>query len=365
MKYAKKIVHITISIIFAVSALAWAETGEPRDYSQPEQGNIIPESYPTSEEAIIDILRQIEIENFSFFNSVVTGISRDDNGLLSNAYYGDGTNAEYSYVEYEGELVTCEIKTNAFRLIIAKGFKVPEGGYTIKTSDGDRSLPCSAQGMNPDNSDDPYFLIIEPVPDDPDDEDPDGVDPIIVPLPGPIGREILDDASRDPLDHDFVERITDTIKGFSKDRDEAYNEYMKNTEPYYKKTYTTLKEKATDLKSEGFDLSKHFKGLAYAGTTEAEKRKLIDDAVSCIRRETENTGDEKVEAIGFLIIEKTYREKFLEIGKEIYDRKIEQILEYIDALIDELLGSRIGLYFNAKKDKMDVIISLPELTEEE
>jgi len=368
---ATKILHIAISITFALSALAWAETGETRDNSQLEQTNIIPESYVTSEGAIVDIQRMIEIENFNLFNSGITETHHNASGWLQEVIYAGGTIARYSYVEDNGELVTCQIEIGGILLTIAKGYENPDGSYRIKTSDGYRSLPDSAQAANSYGSDDVYFLIMEETPDDTasegdeTDDDKEPADPIIVVLPGPIGEEALDSASRDPLDHDFIARIKDAMKNLAEDRRAAYDEYTKNTEPYYKKTYTTLKKKSEDLKSEGFDLTKYFKGLASPETTETAKRELIDDAVEYIRVMADEEGREKTVALEFLAIEERYSDEFLKFGGEIYDRKIERILEYINAIIDELLGSRLGLYLDAGKDKIDVLINLPKPTDEE
>ena len=281
-------------------------------------------------------------------------------------------------------MVTCEIKTDGVTITMAKGYKGSDNSYTVKTTGGERPVPGSEQMTTSYESsyenEDVYFMIIEETPnkdsddapvddpgDDPDEDvgdDPDE-DVIVIVLPGPHGREILDDTSREPMDYDFIKRIKDSMDSASKDRQAAYNEYMKNTESYYKKTYAALKEKAGDFKSENIELTKYFKGLASAETAETGKRELIDDAVAYIAREAEIAGDEKIVTMEFLTAEKTYREQFLKIGKEVYDRKIEKILEYIDALINELLGSRLGLYFNKTKDKIDVIINLPKLTEKE
>ena len=46
-------------------------------------------------------------------------------------------------------------------------------------------------------------------------------------------------------------------------------------------------------------------------------------------------------------------------------RTTEKGVKYVHTIIDKLLASRLTLYLNTKKDKIDVIINLPELTEKQ
>ena len=42
------------------------------------------------------------------------------------------------------------------------------------------------------------------------------------------------------------------------------------------------------------------------------------------------------------------------------DAKIEKAMQYLNAIIDKLVNSRLAVYMNAEKDKIEAIIQLPK-----
>lgn len=337
MNTLKKSISIAISVMLVFSNLAWAGKCSNRGECYKEQpgyydyGLVLPEIFSEYSD---NIQHEIDMQNdLEFFNQDIRMINYNENGLIESVKYDD-FEVKYSY-EYndDGTLKACILETEDVTIVIrstSENSKLGPGEnpFIIEIyieNENEEPEPSSPLSSGGGNEPEPAVTISYPAPD-----------------------ITLEDIATKPIKFDFKE-IKNAVTKVREEKEAAYEEYIKNTELYYEKVYSELKTKF------GF-----FKGAENENLNVVEKRELIDNAVAEIRSEQEVTGDENEVIREFLVFEEQLRAEYLLPGKEIYDKKIEKALEYVDAMIDKLLTSKLALYLNKKEDKLDAIINLPK-----
>jgi len=373
-------------------------------YTPYHEKAVLPELKATLErKASHEILERRLIEDFSFLYQNKKLIEYGEKGRLSKVIYVDDSGKEtvstYSY-DFDGEKLTditisteegARIKISnqengqtkiSITLAQSEGDQSDDNGniidnnanhYNAYTNSNEHSNNGSAAIMTVirslgwdmadsdanDSKDDPKPSPgpdnpVGPGPDDP--ENPDG--DIVIIIDEPVDLEGI---AHEPID---FEKFLDAFRDVDEDLRKARDEYMEETEPYYEKMLEELTAKVDSLESEGIDLKPYFsRGLGSNDTKEGIKRSLINEAVAEIA-EAAKQEDVKPVAEDLISLEERYSEEFLRLSMDNYENKTEKILEYIQGIIDELLTSKLAIYMNKKKEKIDVIINLPELEEE-
>ncbi|OGW75280.1 MAG: hypothetical protein A2Z72_00990 [Omnitrophica bacterium RBG_13_46_9] len=366
-------IFLAICIFFIASNLAWPDDNPEDKY---ENGLVLPEAFMPYQATIES---EIDKKNcLDMFNK--TGhVKYNENGTISSVLYTDGTNVSYSY-EYDsdGGLKACVLESEGLQIKFeniydednhVNGISVevyikdvadiisstsqesgppdtPGSGQYVKTEDvssrGARKGPAYGQKGKDLSIESRHYL-----------EKPGEYKVAIV---YPDGKWGLEDIAKTPVKFDFKE-LKDTVKKVSDAKEKAHQEYLKNTQPYYDELYKELETRFDSLDSE-IDLDKRFK--EFENAKGLEKRKLIDDAVEYARSRLGKEEGVKPVTEEFLTVEDRCRKEYLESSKLQYDETIEKALEYVYTVIDRLLSSRLALYLDLKKDKIDVVINLSE-----
>jgi len=375
----KRLVSIAICFMLVLSNLAWSEGNvnaellpECTPFCEYNQAYTLPEvNYAIEGQVKREIKRKNLIEEFSFLFENRHVIKYDDEGRLSKVIYfdskGNETVATYTY-DFKGEELT------AITISFDNGAKIEFAKQENGSTKISIFLPQDSNTTDDygKNDGDGKTHIVRP----PDSED-DEIKELVLndSTDDPVGQEegdiiiVINDPefdlnaiAQDPLD---FSKFINTINGVDKDVKEAHDEYIQATEPYYKNMLKELTAKADSLKSEGIDLKPYFsQGLDGNDIKENIKRSLIDEAVEYVHYEVAKEEGAKVVAENIIMLEERYSQEFLRLSKDNYESKTEKILEYIQGIIDELLTSKLAVYMNKNKQKIDVIINLPELEEE-
>ncbi|MBN1354402.1 MAG: hypothetical protein JW994_07020 [Candidatus Omnitrophica bacterium] len=376
MKSTYKMLYLTVVLSLAASFGVFADEDVTQEV-ECETQNLLPEWHPDYSDIVknnIEIIKGIDAECLSFLSGEIQEVRYNENGTLKQVFYANGITVDYFYTYNEnGELATCQLKTsNGLSITVAEGNKDSDGNYYIQTPDGKLVIEINYLKANDDDKlyfflirhNTPGFHLCDDSGNDSNRNDDaanmgDDNEPQIV-IPFSAGdKSILDDISTKPIDSDFINSIKDALNNLKEERDAAYDEYVKETAPYYNYICSTLKEKFDALKAEGIDLSARFDKLSDINFEDEKERIAIEEVVELIRSEAEEGG--KPVASEFLIIEKECRTSIFKAGEEIYNNHIEKALAYVNDMIDKLLGSKAVLYLNLTKDKnLDAIIRLPE-----
>lgn len=260
-------------------------------------------------------------------------IKYNEDGTINTVEYKDGQIVNYSYeFDDKGELSDCKLTSATDTRSTSIEFSNTEKGSQIRVyakTSSDESKTVREEGARAD-------------------------EPITIILPE---KTNLDRLSRKPVKFDFT-AIGNTIDDVSAQKQAAYKDYVKNTEPYYTEISKELSNKFDLLKSEGIKLNDDLKGLEHKMISES-RREIIDNAVTYIISESAKDRDGRPDMADFLATEKNYRTAFLDPSKIIYDEKMQKAMEYINVIIDKLINSKIAVYLDKDGDKIDAIINLP------
>jgi hypothetical protein len=337
---------ILVMILFIISiSTAFAFAAEQPE-GEPKKGIVLPEVFKPHEETIrSEVDKQKHVADFFEQDYEV---QYNEDGHIEKVSYEDGTEFSYSYqYDQDGELVGCQLMSN-------RGLGIQ---FTRESAPGQTGGPEISVTI---------FRLLEIGESQRLGDPATGGDDIseerVVVIYKTSGLRI-EDIARTPMKFD-VSKMQDILAEASEEKQKALREYFENTESYYEKVSDELREHFDALASET-DLGTAFDGLEETGAMDAERRKLIDDAVQLIRSEAENAEEgEKPATEEFLSVEEAQRMEVIGPQRAIYDGKIEEILKTIHAMIDTLLSSKLALYLNLQKDKIETIINLPKKEED-
>jgi hypothetical protein len=169
----------------------------------------------------------------------------------------------------------------------------------------------------------------------------------------------LEDIAQKPIKFDLRE-IKKAVSKTAELKDSALKEYMNNTSKYYEEVEKELKNKLKGIESMEARLRALSEKLEDTGMSNGERRTTVDKIVEYVYVMAEKEDGNKI-AKDILVFEKDLREKILNPEKAIYDKRIEAALEYVHGMIDTLVESKLALFLNLKKDKIEVVVNLPEL----
>ena len=297
-----------------------------------------------------EIAKKIDISTFDQSRPLVT---RDPKtGAITSVLYGD-TLFNYSYArDSSGNMVGCTIVSE-------------KGDIKIVLKLVDKIKEPVINGSTQTNGMEPKDLLIEIYIGD--DSDNTGVGPRAsaneparpVAIYRVRQKVDLEEMAEKPIKFDLKE-IKKAVSKTAELKDSALKEYMNNTSKYYEEVEKELKNKLKGLDSMEARLRALSEKLEDAGTTNVEKRATIDNIVEYVYVMAEKEGGSKI-AKDILVFEKDLRDKILNPEKAVYDKKIEAALEYVHGMIDTLVESKLALFLNLKKDKIEVVVNLPEL----
>jgi len=315
---------------------------------------IMPEEFGQYRELVEgEIAKKIDISNFNQPHPVVT---RDpQTGAIISVLYGNAL-FNYSYTRDDsGNLVGCTIASEKgeIKIVLKLSEKIKEppingGTYTsgqqlrdllIEIYIGDDSGNTGGGGVGPSPS------ATAPA------------KPVVVYR---VRQKVdLEDIAQKPIKFDLRE-IKKAVSKTAELKDSALKEYMNNTSKYYEEVEKELKNKLKGIESMEARLRALSEKLEDAGMSNGEKRTTIDKIVEYVYVMAEKEDGSKISK-DILVFEKSLREKILNPEKAIYDKKIEAALEYVHGMIDTLVESKLALFLNLKKDKIEVVVNLPEL----
>ncbi|MFH0764586.1 MAG: hypothetical protein V1927_06240 [Candidatus Omnitrophota bacterium] len=346
-------------------SLANADEGTPVLYQSAisAQDKVIPAAI---QKFIQNIKETVDLKNiFEIFNDDSQCVKYDEKGRISGVHLKDGTQIGYSYVyDKDGKLAMISLTSNdgmflEFRAVEDKKDKQnsspdlpqdngePRGGIrTNRCEDslcGDRDRPITSIVDDTQKPPEP----IEPV------KKPEDKPEIIVYLP----QYALPQIARKPIDFD---KIKDGFDKALKEKNKAYEEYMKKTTPYYEKILNELAASAGGLKAEGVKVDINVKDKKPDGSIDARQRKSVDEAVQDIRRRAEEGRGEARQAERFIAVEKILSDEFLNPNRQIFEDKVKKAVDYVNKIIDAVIKSKLAVYLNVDKDKIETIVNLPE-----
>jgi|GEM_PF-2649372 len=310
-----------------------------------------------------------------FLNQPVKSITYNKDGMIKSVLYEDGTLVTYSYkVDENGNIKECTMETVSLKIIFTvkdSGDEKPsdtDGWYEYIDSGGAGNIESlnfkSATNLK-DKAGTPgkREIVIEIY----DDSILQKLKkPSPVNLEGTPGAAIpakLDSLAKNPVKFDFG-AIDKAITMTSSLQVEAFSEYVKNTAGYYEKIEDELRNNKALKASEDLRMRIFVSKIYKDNVSVSEKRNAIDEAVAYIRSRAANE-NEKNAVREFSDIEHNLRQTILSPERRAYEGKVKDALEHIYAMIDKLLTSKLVLYMNLKKEKIDVVIRLPKTTDKE
>ena len=351
---------VLVFLIFFLALAAQAEDGTQDEYSSDARDTL-----PVYNETY-----DIELNNHNEFLNAKENF-KFDNSIQESLYDQDGNLVGVQVTDEEGNVLVLgrglldqdEDGNPVYRVPTGDGEEVitlgeqkgyEESGicvlmyYLAEKSTGGRQ-PRSTGGAEPSGDGDnegkrenPPIVIIIP-------DTGDGDDPI---------EKVAKDPSRlKPL----IDDIRDALANAGTAGQGAYEQYLENSSTYYEKAYQAIFSNLKKLKEDGIVAGDGFEKIKYTNASSQKARAVIDKIVEAIETEAQpgEVPDGSVDEIAEQLY--AYKAEYLLPAVELYDRRIEESLKYIQDVIDGVIASRVALYFNIEKEKIDVLINLPKL----
>lgn len=363
----KNIIFITVCLTLIYSPHVWAEDSfdplsNSPDKTANQSGFIMPQEFIAYKEIVEgEIAKKNAME---FFNHDIEIVNYNKDGTIGFVKYTDGTKVDYSY-EYgkDGRMQACTLESENVKI----SFKVAKTKHRSTLGDNGKKnvdIEIYIKEHLDAGDDNPPGMTPDDHPSSHEDLLPSKNKPIIV--YHSTANVNLNEVARKPIKFDFKE-IKKAVSMAAKLRDDAVKEYEKNTAQYYAEVGTELKNRFAGCGEEDAKLASLLMKVDEKEPAAQEARKTVDEAVDYIRSSAKVDGVSQTKE-EFLIFENGLRERILTPATEIYEGRIDAAVEYITIIIDKLIGSRLAVYFDLKKDKIDVIINLKKplhTTEEE
>lgn len=408
----KKIVFTILLMAISLAAPVFAEdTGKVSgDVSSSERTNIIlPETNPEFTKAVTDEVGKkndaeekqnafavysagkfeeslVSSENklgnaADFLNQPIKSITYDKDGIIKSVLYEDGTLVSYSYTfDENGKMTECIMETDEIRIIFRMGGtgkeeSLEEDSVIISYGEGAGNIDSLNFG--------PYGVLK-------DIDVSSGKREVIIEiyddgkLPGLKGRKDpgrsllprnptqglnttvpsrLEALAKNPAKFDF-EAINKAVTVTSGLQVKAFSEYVKNTADYYNKMESEIKDNKALHKLEDIKINTFIDKLYKDNTTPEERRSVIDETVVYIKSKTHERTENNI-VREFSEFENNLRQTILSPERRAYEGRVKDALDHIYAVIDKLLTSKLVLYMNLKKEKIDVVIRLPKISDRE
>lgn len=328
MQMITRATFMIIVAFFMLASLSNAEEGTsvitpPTDSTQGKVMPVVNQKFVQNIKEAVDMKNVTEI-----FNQAPDIVSYDEKGRIEYVTLKDGAKVKYSY-GYNEDGTLSSVRLTSDDLVLE--FRVAEN---INSEPDDSSAlpqysPSDDKGKEPADK------------------------PVIIYVPG----EALSQIARSPIDFD---KIKDGFDKALKEKNKAYEEYMKNTAPYYEKMLNELAASADGLKAEGVKVDLNAKKNNRDGLMDAGERKNVDEAVQEIRRRAQETRGEARQAERFIAVEGILADQILHPNRLIFEDKVKQAVDYVNKIIDSVIKSKLAVYLNVKKDKIEAIVNLPE-----
>ena len=326
LKMSKRILLVmtVLAIAWPVCALARMRDDVSVELKGPRGGGVYVAAVQQNE-AMVNSEIQIR-QDTDLTQDNATSVTYNENGTISSVSYPDGTVVLYSdyQLDNDGNIGSFTATTDRGSVIF----------NSINPNGGDGKAYVRLSSENGRNSESVVRVFL------PDD-----------------GHGLNDIATK-PLPNEFFKSINKALDDLANARKSAKDEYVSKTEHYYVNVEEKLGKMKNKFVSEGAFVSEFLKE-ADAAPTQSAKRKAVDEAVGYLY--AKGRSGEKNETIeDFLKVEKGLRDKIIVPEMQIYEGKIESALKYVYSIIDELMKSKLALFMDANKDKIEAIINLPK-----
>lgn len=397
------ITRMTLMIIiafFMFSSLSDAEEGKSIVVQTPTstQEKVLPfaiQKFKDNTEESVAIKNITEV-----FNRNVSRVRYSEGGFIDRISFEDGTEVKYSYkYDENGNLSSVEMSSDDLKLLfkaeedsknksdtppdlpkdsldingdgVVDEYDKEPANNPADNQNGDEQVDTNSDGINTDkqlHTANTNPKVYEPITgsfeDDPESNKTDFRDPEKSPKPVDkpaitiyVPQDALPQIAHSSIDFD---KIKDGFEKALKEKNEAYEEYMKKTAPYYGKILNELAASADGLKAEGVKVDLGAKNKNPDGSMDAGERKNVDEVVQEIRRRAKEGRGEARQAGRFIAVERILADEFLSPNRQIFEDKIKQAVGYVNKVIDEVIKSKLAVYLNARKDKIEAIVNLPE-----
>jgi len=332
---------VLVFLILFLALAAQADDGTQDEYSS-DANDTLP---------VYDATNDIALQNHNALLDATVNF-HFSKATQENVYDKEGNLIGVQVIDEEGNV-----------LFFGKGvFDRTENGnsvYALETGTGTQYVTLG-QGEGESESE-KYFITYTPRGGMDDGEKPNPV--IIFAISeGYAGEDPLKKAASDPSYlPDLMESIRNGLNEAGGAGQDAYEQYLENSSTYYEKAYQTIFSNLKKLKEGGIVTGDGFEKIKNTGALSREARDVIDGIVEAIELEAQpgeipyGSVDEIAEQLY------VYKAEYLLPAIEIYDSRIEESLKYIQDVIDGVIASRVALYFNIEKEKIDVLINLPKL----
>lgn len=305
--------------------------GEPKEPEKPEGTllDYLPDEVKKYQDEVSKILR--DNGGDSYLGEGIAEIVYNEDGSLKFILLDDGTTVSYLYERNDhGKLTGCSIEIGDLKIVfrIRKDDPVIAGvgsEYTVEIYLNDHGTVPAAPKDGPGV--------------------PAASKPPIAVFHGK-GDIDFEDIARTPAKFDF-KNINEAVTETERSKNAAVTQYEKSLSTYYKEMDKVLAKKGLLLKGR--------KDMPEQAARRAVDRSVADAYDRIAKGVRSRDLEDIVDA------DKVLRSKVLLPAGEAYEARIKEARIRMDQVIDDLIASKLTLYINSKKDKMDAIVKLPEI----
>ena len=309
-------------------------------------GTLLDNLPPELKQYAAEIDQKAKSDGLNYFDENVKNVTYNSDGTIKSVTLDDGMAVSYSYErDRDGGLTSCSIEaggiTLVFRLDKPNDDTISEINYASTNNNGanESNKPATIEiYINGGEQDKPV-----------DHGNPS----ISTTRPDSSNKPILvysgktaispEDVSRTPEKFDF-NSIKTAISQAEGIKEGALKNYEKSSASYYNEVEKVL------IKN----------GIQSNDKSGAARREVVDKAVAdAYSASAKGSGSEASQEI--TAKEKILRGKILIPALAEYNSRIKEAQGDIDNMIDKLINSKLALYLDAKKDKVDAIIKLPNI----
>jgi hypothetical protein len=183
---------------------------------------------------------------------------------------------------------------------------------------------------------------------------------IVINIPVNDAGMAIKKLSKEPVNLDF-EKVKKAIEKTTELNKDALKDYEIDTSPYYYKVGKAIKGNAHKLKNKSGMLDKCLVSISNSGVTDAQLRSAVDESIVEIRRMADDGVIRDHVAVGDILgLESMLKDRLVNPAREVYEGRVQQAVDYANAMVDMLMSSPLAIYLNANKERIDVVINLPK-----